>query len=61
MSAFMATLTGCPTSSPGSAIGLSTGVFVMHRQFLRNSPVAFNLAPTEYGGISIQLTYTPRP
>jgi len=45
----------------GSAVGLSTGVFVMHRQFLRNSPVAFNLAPTEYGGISIQLTYTPRP
>jgi membrane-associated phospholipid phosphatase len=45
----------------GSALGLSTGVFVMHRQFLRDSPVAFNLAPTQYGGIAIQLTYTPRP
>jgi len=45
----------------GSAVGLSTGVFVMNRQLLRDSPVAFNLAPTEYGGVSIQLTYTPRP
>lgn len=45
----------------GSALGLSTGVFVMRRQLLQDSPVALNLAPTEYGGISIQLTYTPRP
>jgi hypothetical protein len=40
---------------------LSSGVFVLNRQLLRDSPVAFNLAPTEYGGISIHLTYTPRP
>jgi membrane-associated phospholipid phosphatase len=44
----------------GSAVGLYTGVFVMKRQFFRDSPVAVNLAPTEVGGISIQLTYTPR-
>lgn len=44
----------------GSAIGLYTGAFVMNRQFLRNDHVAINLAPTEVGGISLQLTYTPR-
>jgi membrane-associated phospholipid phosphatase len=44
----------------GSAIGLYTGVFVMKRQYFRDSPVAVNLAPTEVGGLSIQLTYTPR-
>jgi membrane-associated phospholipid phosphatase len=45
----------------GSAIGLYSGVFVLNRQFLISSPVAVNLAPTEFGGLSIQLTYTPRP
>jgi membrane-associated phospholipid phosphatase len=44
----------------GSAIGLYTGSFVMNRQFLQNDHLAFNVAPTEVGGISIQLTYTPR-
>ena len=42
----------------GSAIGLWTGVFVAKRQLFVNSPVAVNLAPTEVGGLSIQLTYT---
>jgi membrane-associated phospholipid phosphatase len=44
----------------GSAIGLYTGVFVTKRQLFRDSPVAVNVAPTEVGGLSIQLTYTPR-
>ena len=44
----------------GSALGLWTGVFVTERQLFAHSPVAVNLAPTEVGGLSIQLTYTPR-
>jgi len=44
----------------GSALGLFTGAFVMKRQFLRTDAVAINLAPTEVGGLSIQVTYTPR-
>jgi membrane-associated phospholipid phosphatase len=44
----------------GSAIGLWTGVFVTQRQLFLHSPVTFNVAPTEAGGISLQLTYTPR-
>lgn len=44
----------------GSALGLSTGVFVLNRQIFHSNDVAFNVAPTEVGGISIQLTYTPR-
>lgn len=44
----------------GSALGLWTGVFVTKRQFFVNTPVTFNIAPTEFGGISLQLTYTPR-
>jgi membrane-associated phospholipid phosphatase len=44
----------------GSAIGLYTGIFVMKRQLFMDSSVAVNLAPTEVGGLSIQLTYTPR-
>jgi membrane-associated phospholipid phosphatase len=45
----------------GSAIGLYTGLFVMNRQILPSDRLALNVAPTEVGGISIQLTYTPRP
>jgi membrane-associated phospholipid phosphatase len=44
----------------GSALGLYTGAFVMKRQFLRTDNVAINVAPTEVGGLSIQVTYTPR-
>jgi len=44
----------------GSALGLYTGAFVIKRQFLRTDDVAINLAPTEVGGLSIQVTYTPR-
>jgi membrane-associated phospholipid phosphatase len=44
----------------GSALGLYTGAFVMNRQFLRTDKVAINVTPTEFGGVSLQVTYTPR-
>lgn len=43
----------------GSAIGVYTGVFTLNRRSSRTSPVAINLAPTDVGGLSLQLTYTP--
>jgi membrane-associated phospholipid phosphatase len=44
----------------GSAIGLYTGVFTLNRQFLRDTPVSISVAPTEAGGVSLQLVYVPR-
>ena len=44
----------------GAAIGVSTGMFTLNRHYSRNSAVAINVAPTEVGGLSLQVTYTPR-
>ncbi len=44
----------------GSAIGLYTGAFVTNRQLFHNDDLAIHVAPTDVGGLSVQLTYTPR-
>jgi membrane-associated phospholipid phosphatase len=45
----------------GTAIGVYTGAFTLNRSYFRNSPVAFNVVPMDAsGGLSLQLTYTPR-
>src|SRR6266702_3276873 len=43
----------------GTAVGVYTGAFVLNREYFRDAPVAMSVAPTEAGGISLQLTYTP--
>ncbi|MFL6603164.1 MAG: phosphatase PAP2 family protein [Steroidobacteraceae bacterium] len=44
----------------GTAIGVSTGVFTLNRQYHRNTPLAINVVPMDTGGLSMQFTYTPR-
>lgn len=44
----------------GAAVGVYTGVFTLNRRYSRNSQVAINVVPMDAGGLSLQLTYTPR-
>jgi membrane-associated phospholipid phosphatase len=44
----------------GSAVGLYTGAFTMQRQLRQKDDLAINVMPTDHGGFSVQLTYTPR-
>jgi len=43
----------------GTAVGVYTGAFVLNREYTHQLPVAMSVAPTDGGGFSLQLTYTP--
>ena len=43
----------------GSAIGIYSGAFTLNRGAAQHDSLAFSLAPTQVGGLSLQLTYTP--
>jgi membrane-associated phospholipid phosphatase len=44
----------------GAAIGVYTGAFTLNRAYSSHEPLAFSVAPTEAGGLSLQVTYTPK-
>jgi membrane-associated phospholipid phosphatase len=43
----------------GAAVGIYSGVFTLHRERAEHGALMFGVAPTEVGGISLQVTYTP--
>jgi membrane-associated phospholipid phosphatase len=43
----------------GGAVGIYSGAFTLNRRETRHDSLAFSLAPTEVGGLSLQVVYTP--
>lgn len=43
----------------GGAVGIYSGAFTLNRRHARQDSLVFGLAPTQVGGVSLQVTYTP--
>jgi membrane-associated phospholipid phosphatase len=43
----------------GGAVGIYSGAFTLNRHDAKRDALAFSVAPTEVGGVSLQVTYTP--